>query len=43
MQQPRIWRDKTMADDLMFIPNDDTQNYPFCVLQLEVETVGRLT
>ena len=24
-----ILRDKTMADRLMYIPNDDTQNYPF--------------
>ncbi len=22
-------RDKTMVDELMYIPNDDTQNYPF--------------
>ena len=25
-----IYRDKTMADKLMHIPNDDEQNYPFC-------------
>ena len=25
-----ILRDKTMTDNLMYIPNDDTQNYPFC-------------
>ena len=24
----------TMADKLMYIPNDATQNYPFCLLQL---------
>ena len=24
---------KTMADKLMYIPNDDTQKYPFCRLQ----------
>ena len=24
-----IQRDKTMADKLMYIPNDDSQNYPF--------------
>ena len=23
---------KTMADNLKYIPNDDTQNYPFCRL-----------
>ena len=23
-----------MADKLMYIPNDDTQNYPFCRLKL---------
>ena len=30
-------RDMTMADKLMYIPNDDTQNYLFCILQLIVE------
>ena len=30
--------DKTMADKLMFIPIDDTQNYPFCSVKLVVET-----
>ena len=34
--KPRIGRDKTMADKLMYIPNDDKQNYPFCRLQLVV-------
>ena len=29
-----------MDDELMFIPNDDTQNYNFCRLQLVVETFG---
>ena len=24
----------------MYIFNDDTQNYPFCILQLVVETFG---
>ena len=38
-----IERDMTMADDLMHIPNDGTQNYPFCRLQLLVETFGHLT
>ena len=27
----------------MYIPYDDTQNYPFCRLQLVVETVGHST
>ena len=27
-----------MADKLMYIPTDDTQNYPFCRLELVVET-----
>ena len=26
--------DKTIADKLMYVPNDDTQNYSFCRLQL---------
>ena len=26
---PIILRDKTMADKFMYIPNEDTQNYPF--------------
>ena len=29
-----IYRDKTIANKLMYIPNDDTQDYPFCRLQL---------
>ena len=29
-----------MADKLMYIANDDTQNYPLCRLQLVVETFG---
>ena len=29
-----------MADKLMYIPNDDTPNYPFFRLQLVVETFG---
>ena len=32
-----------MADKLMHIPNDDTQNYPFYKLQLLVETFGHST
>ena len=27
----------------MYIPNDDTHNYPFCRLELMVETFGHLT
>ena len=27
-----------MADKLIYIPNDDIQNYPFCRLQLVAET-----
>ena len=34
----RDQRDKTMADKVMYIPNDDTQNYPFCRSQLVVES-----
>ena len=29
-----------MADKLMYIPKDDTTNYPFCILQVVVETFG---
>ena len=32
-----------MADKLMYIPNHGKQNYPFCVLQLVVETLGHST
>ena len=32
-----------MADKLMYIPNDDTQSYPFCRLQLVVDTFGHST
>ena len=32
-------RDKTMADKLMYIPNDDTNNYPFCRLKLLVQSL----
>ena len=35
--------DKTMADKLMYIPNDDTRNFPFCRLKLVVETFGHST
>ena len=32
-----------MADAEMYIPNDDTQNYQFCRLQLVDETFGHST
>ena len=32
-----------MADKFMYIPNDETQNYPFCRLQLVVKTFGHST
>ena len=35
--------DKTMADKIMYIPNVDTQNYPFCRFQLVVEMIEHLT
>ena len=38
--QLRDQRDKTMADKLMYIPNDDSQNYPICKLKLVVETLN---
>ena len=28
--------DKTMANKLMYIPNYDAQNYPFCRFKLQV-------
>ena len=33
-----ITRDKTMADKLMYIPNDDIKNYNICRIELVVET-----
>ena len=38
-----IWRDKTIADKLMYIPNDDTQNYFICRLWLVFLTFGHST
>ena len=35
-----IQGDKTMANKLMHIPNDDTQITPFCRLVLVVETLN---
>ena len=32
-----------MADKFIYIPNDDTQNYPFCRLNLVVKTFGHST
>ena len=32
-----------MADKFMYIPNDDTQTYPFYILQLVVETFEHST
>ena len=32
-----------MADELMYIPNDDTQNCLLCRLQLAIETFGYST
>ena len=38
-----IYKDKTMADKLVYILNDDTQNYPFCRSQLMCEKFGHST
>ena len=38
-----ILRDKTMAQKLMYIPNDDTQNYPFYKLQFVFEAFQTFT
>ena len=32
-----------MVDTLIYISNDETQNYPFCRLKLVVETFEHLT
>ena len=32
-----------MLDKLKYIPNDDTQDYPFCWLKLVVETFEQTT
>ena len=37
-----IYRDKTMAVKLKYIPNNDAQKYPFCRLQLVVVTFKHL-
>ena len=36
-------RDLKGWDKLMQIPNDDTQNYPFCTLKLVAETFENST
>ena len=36
-------KDKIKADKLFYIPNDDTQNPPFCRLQLVLKTVVQST
>ena len=38
-----ILGDKIMADRLMYVPNEDTQNYTFFKLQLVDETYGLST
>ena len=38
----KIRKDTTMADKLMFIPNDETQNYQFCRLQCAKRLVSQL-
>ena len=38
-----VQSDKKMDGKLMYIPNDDIQNYPFCRLKLEVETFEKST
>ena len=38
--QLRDQRDKTMADKLMYIPNEDSQYYPIYKLKLVVETLN---
>ena len=40
---PGILRGKTMANKLMYIPNNDIENYPFCRLKEVVEKFGHLT
>ena len=40
---PKIRDLKTMADKLMYIPNDNTQKYLFCRLQLVVRMLGNST
>ena len=37
LNSPGIYRDKIIAEKLIYIPNDDTQNYPFFRLQLKLK------
>ena len=37
---PGISRDEKMTDEMMYIPNDVTLNYPSCHVQLVVEKFG---
>ena len=39
----RTCSNSAMADKLMYIPNNDKQNYPFCRLQILVEMFGHST
>ena len=39
----RTGRKDRHGSTLMYIPNVDTQNFPFCRLQLVVETYGNST
>ena len=36
-------RNKTIAEKLLYISNDDTQNFPFYGLKLVVKTFGHTT
>ena len=38
-----IQTDKTMAYELIYIPNGDTQNYTYCKIKVAVETFGHST
>ena len=39
-QDKIVIKGQSMTDALMYIPNDDTQNYFYCRLQLVVKTFG---
>ena len=36
----KILSDETIYDKLIYIPNDDIQNYPFCRINLLLEWIG---
>ena len=40
---PEIKSDKSIADKLMYIPDYDIQNYPFCISESVFETLLKLT